>query len=280
MKLINSIDEYFELIKKLKKAGLRCLHDTITKEEAERYISLGRMKYISSDAGGYFLLDEESYYKIFLFVDLNCECAIEKTDKPVLFMSRYRKGKKSEIKNLLDKRLQNNGFVLKDTAFMIRFDLDTFKDKYEKQFEKAMRLLERLNYKVQIADYSHWEEIKALYESQNMMQYYHEKYRTEDEIRERFERNEFTCVTDQNGEIIAYGSAYEGGGYRYGDAVVVKDEYKMLGLPFIINYYGCSRRDNKVMVGSMLTHNENSIRYHRKLGWEFTDRYVDHWILE
>lgn len=280
MKPLKSLNEYLDMIKRLRKQKIWFVNDVLLPNEAKRYIALNRMRYTKDQAGVIFFADEETYYRAILCIDADKPWAIEALDKPVLIRNGYQSGRKKASIVKLEQQMKENGFQFQNTGMLMNLDVAKYKEKSRKEFNRAKKILDHFHYKIGPASIEQYDQMQEMFRNQDMIQYYHEAYRTDEEIKERFDRNEYTCISDVNGQVLVYSSWYILNGYRYGDRTIAREEYRMSGLTPILMHYAISRAQHDVMTGSVLTHNEPTIKVHKRLGWQITDHCFDYWLLQ
>ena len=194
--------------------------------------------------------------------------------------TRYRKGKKKDDLIKLEGAMLNNGFELKDHFMEIKLDGKKNKARFESEFIRSKKILERMNWKIKVANYSQYNEIKDILENQKILKWFHEDYSTEEEIKIRLDRGDYICIVDECNKVLAYNSGYELNGCWYGDGIFVRNEYKMYGLAPILQYYRGIISGDMVRKGVILLNNTPTIKFHRSMGWQFMDKCIDCWLKE
>lgn len=280
MKRLKCLNEYLNMMEQLKQKGRSFVNDILLIDEVKRYLRLNRIWHITSEAGVIFLLDEETYYKAVLCVDPDQPWVIENLNKPVVIRVIYRKEKKKESVVRLEQTIKKNGFEFQHTQVRMKVDISEHKEKALKKFNKEKKLLEKFHYKIGSATIKQYDQIQELADQEDIMKYYHEPYRTKEEIKQRFDRHEYVCISDANDNVLVYGSGYSLNGYHYGDGIVVREEYKMSGLAPILMHYTTSKAEYEVLTGSVALDNESSIKLHKRMGWKITDKCIDYWLLK
>ena len=185
------------------------------------------------------------------FID-SCNAAIQR-----------RRQKNNKIERSKDSKNTDNGKELSDS------------EKYEKEIEKK-------GYCCIEAEYSLFDKIEKIIVGSDILEDYHIISRTDQEKKE-LEKGSYLCILNEKKDICAASIAVINSGIAQAEEMVVKDEYKMRGFAPILTYQRLKWLDSKniqKIEGWILTHNESSLRYHRKLGYHFTDKYVEEWVLE
>ena len=283
MEKLTSLEQYYNYIKDSKKrcrisfSNMYCLPD-----EIERYIALGRMYVEELDGGLAFFLDEETYYKLCLSIDANASIQIPKVDRKVLCRYIYRENGLSELMNGINTQLIKNGFARVGKAIQIQGNPEDLLSK-KKSIERGISILNRNGFYICRAGENMIDEIEKLIESTKHIQDFHSDYRTLEEKRENAVSGGYLCVVDKEEKLCAATVTWVKGSNANGDAIVVKDEYKRLGLAPVLCYermkylqeYGV-----KKFTGWVQTDNELSLRYHKSMEFQLGDRYADEWLKE
>ena len=278
-----SLEQYYNYVKDSKKrcrisfSNMYCLPD-----EIERYIALGRMYVEKLDSGLAFFLDEETYYKLCLSVDAKVSIQIPKVDRKVLCRSIYRENGLNELMNSIDAQLEKNGFARVGKAIQIQGNPEELLLK-KKSIERGISILNRNGFCIRRADENMIDEIEKLIESTKYIRDFHSDYRTLEEKRENAVRGGYLCVVDKEEKLCAATVTWLKGSNADGDAIVVKDEYKRLGLAPVLCYERMKYLQEcgvKKFTGWVQTDNELSLRYHKSMEFQLGDRYADEWLME
>lgn len=281
MEELKNIETYTALISNIRKRGGKFTNNNIVPKDIKRFIDLKRIRYVSSDDCLVFILDEEKYYRLLLHMNPDKEWELPELDKPMLVRAQFVKGKKKPDLVEVERKMQEKGFVLKDTNVQIAFDIPSVRDLCRQKYLRSKKILEYYNLQIIKADYSYYNQIKGLLKNQDMIQYFHIPYQTEDEIESGFENGNYVAIINENNEVLAYTSGHPGiAGVRYAEAMVIQKEYKLYGFAPILFYYCMSNTKAVISKSSVGLHNSVSIKLHEKLGWEFSDRYIEHWLKE
>lgn len=279
MPYLKNLDEYHAIKKRLKGEGKRFTNDMLSDEDLEKFILSDRVQYVECEAGVTFLINEETYYKAILHIDPKKNWRIDQQDKLVVMRTRYQKDKKKNELLQLEKQLKQSGFFYQDTVVEIRLDVEERREYYEKQYQRALKLLERMNCRIEKDCYRYHRQVQELIKQQNAVQHFHLEYKSEDEIKAECASGAHTCILNSEDEVLAHASGHEVNGCWYGDLLIVKEEYKMYGLAPMFAYERVYNRKMNTIRGGVPIDNEESIRFHRKMGWTFTNKYIDHWLM-
>lgn len=280
---ITSLREYKEIIKEAREGiTSRIMNLALLTDEVQRYISLGRMYVLKYNTGIQILLDEESYYRCFFIWEEGASFGVEKQDKPLLVRLPYKHRTESAT-TTLDSMLEKSGFLLKDTSAQIVVDAGGDGTQYQKQFERMRNLIERGNFSVKYADVKDLEQIRALRDADQTFSRYHFTYKTETEWKHSIENGYIRCIYNENGQVVAAQQFDVDDVGIQGEWISVLDEYKNnYGFGMVLAYQSLvyANEKKKRFYGWVVSANERSVRYHMKLGYQFTGRYVKDWVLE
>lgn len=280
MERLRNSGAYMKEVNVLRKSRELFTNNYLMQGDVDRLIQNKRFYQIRHEAGTTFLSDEEKYYRAFLHTDYRKPYHLPRVEKPVLLQIDYQKERKKAAQIELEKWLKADGFVLKDTAVQIKWNVEAHREECRKQFQRLEKMLAAMNFRIETVDYSYHEQVEELLHRQDVMRYYHFPYQTEAETKALYDSGNVVCILDEADRVLAYHTIIVNGGC-YGAEFVVRDEYKVkYSLAPILQYYRGSFLEYPVMQGYMLLNNADSIRLHERLGWEFTNRYTDNWLRE
>ncbi len=283
MKRLKSLEDYYTLIKEVRKrckitfSNMYCLAD-----EIQRYTGLERLYFIELENGVAFIIDEEKYYKLCLYIDSGKSFFVPELDKRILMRNIYREGLKNNSVQQVEKELMRNEFQKAGTSVQIQGTPSDILEK-KKSIERCIRIIERNGYRIVQADSFMLEGIEALLEEVPFVHDYHVNFKTIEEKKQNLEQSGYLCVVDKQGKICAATVTWVRGRVADGGAIAVKEQYKTLGLAPAICYERLKllkEQGVEGLQGWVLLDNEASIRYHKSMGFEFMDRYADEWIRE
>lgn len=283
MKDLKNIETYQSLIKDARKKGGKFTNNNLLSEDIKRFIELQRIKYFCSDSCLIFILDEEKYYRLLLHLNPDSPWALPELDKPILVQTRFVKGKKKPSLLKLEEELKAKGFILKDTHVQITLNVAFLGESYRQKYLRSKKLLDYSNLRIITADYSYYNQINILLKNQDMMEYFLFPYQTDEEIKTRFENGDYLAIINEENEILAYLSEHQGlekNSEIYAEAMVIKEEYKLYGFAPILYYYSISNKPSDLRKTIVALNNFASIEFYKKFRWKFTDRYMEHWLLE
>ena len=210
MQLLESYDEYADMIKEFREKCRRPFSNIyFMPADMERYIRLGRAGYEKSESGIILYFDEERFYRVCLCVNENEKFMIERQDKKILVKNVFRKGKKRENLQKVEKRLAELGFENEGTSVKVKGEV-------EKIFQRCERLgryadaLEQKGYRFKTADISMIGEIEQIILDSGVIKDYQLNYLTEEEKKEMAEKGCYSYIVNGENQIC-------GGGYFFID---------------------------------------------------------------
>lgn len=280
MEELKDLETYGALISSIRKMGVKFTNNNLFADDIKRFIELGRIKYDYSDRCLIFILDEDKYYRLLLHIDPDQPLDLPELDKPILIRTRFVKDKKKDGLLKLEDQIRRKGFALKDTNVFITLDSEPFRETYKRKYQRCKKILAYSNLRILRVDYSYYDQINTLLDSQDMIKYYHRPYRTEDEIKSAFENGDYVAIINENDEVLAYTSGHFEAAKKQADAMIVKEEYKLYGFASILFYYCLAHASYGISKSSLNLTNSASIKLHKSLGWKFSDRYMEHWLKE
>lgn len=282
IKQLQSIDEYKSLIEEFKKICCVPFSNIYLMPNAiNRYIKLQKAFFEKSEYGIVFYFDESTYYRVYLYVDGERKFKISAFDKKMLIRNTYNM--KHENKELLhvQNRLQEIGFTQEGTSVQIQGKTQELLSNC-KSIEKYTKLMEKKGYYCIKPKFSQFDQIEQVIINSDILKDYHLTFRTEQEKQE-LEEGSYLCIVNKDNEICAAGIAAINFGIAQAEVMAVKEEYKMKGLAPILTYqrlkWLCDRNVSKIQ-GWILLHNETSLRYHKKIGYQLTNRHAIDWLWE
>ncbi len=281
MEKLKNMEEYKNLLGEVKSV---CKHPFsniyFMKEDIERYIMLGRGLYEKQQAGVIFYFDEENYYIVCLYVDAKKEFIINTQDKKILIKNIYKANSKKSNMLLIETKLQLLGFEKKGTSVQIQGNTLQILDHFKK-VERYVKKLEAEGYQCICADWQQFAQIEEMVLDSQIIKDYQLSYHTDDE-KKKMEKGVYLCVLNPKKEICAASIMEVINGISQGTAIVVKDEYKMKGIPSMLGYYrhhNLACRHIDVQQAWILIDNIVSLNYHKSIGFSCTSKYADEWIL-
>lgn len=281
MEKLKEIGTYFQLVNQVHKDNTAIFTNCyLYPKKIEKLISQGRFCYEEINAGVIFLVDEKEYYEAYYVLCSNKEWSLKPKDKDIVINNIYMKDKKSEKLKLLEKQLEKNGFLLKETFGHIKCDAQVISRKLGRFSEVANRLMKENNLSLVAPDYKLVPQIRGILESLDTISNYQIPYFREEEIIEFGKEGRFICIINEKRELCAV-KFYREEDSLYG-TIAIKEEYqKAYGIAVILYCHlpGYMKGKDLKPEGWIATVNTESIKYHMNLGYYWTGRYMDEWVL-
>jgi len=273
---LKSVDEYKEMRRRIRRGSSKLFTNiTFFGNYLERYIQNGRALYQEFKNGFLLMLEEEKYYKLYLYTDAEQELSIEKMEKKVVFRYTYRKDNNEECPPYIEEWLSRNGFRKDGTSVYAHANVE---DIYNKclEIEPFVKKLEAKGFSYKQLEPGCYDAVEKMLISTEKIRDYQLECSGDEVIK--------TCyaIVDSKENLCAVCMWLpEGEGATVGN--MVKDEYKKLGLAPMLTYYTNKwLRDNgiKQSYGWIYVDNQDSLNYQTKLGVKFENKYMDDWVLE
>lgn len=285
MEKLETLAQYKELLSRYRKTYKNGYSNNyLSFDSIRRYISLNRIYY--DEAESYFMIytDEEKYYRAYIYMNSEIKLHIKKLDKPILFKTIYKKNDKSDLMLLLEKMLEEQNFELYDQVVQIWAKPIEMKQEVVSKYEKSQNFLKRAGIYLGYACDENIADIISLKEEEGVLKDYHFLYETRDEIKENIKRGYYRCAFNMRREVCA---AQQFSVEKYavqGNWLAVKDEYKIrYGIGYAMAYHSfmyAIEHDIPNYYGWVACDNERSLKYHREIGYDITDKYADEWLLK
>lgn len=247
----------------------------------KRYIELERAYYERTDRGLFFYFDEETYYRVCIYVDASIPFSLEKKDKKLYFRVTYKEGREEKELPKIREYLGEIGFSQVSKTVQVKGDVEKLVERCG-GIERYRDAMERKGFSIVRATPDQYKEIEEFILSSQIIKDYHMEYMTESE-KAALPNGAYIYITDGNGNICGASICRVDGEISHGVGVAVKDQYKLLGFAPILADYRFKWLKGlgvKYAVGWIVTTNSTSIRYHKSLQYEFTDKYAEEWVME
>ncbi len=283
MQLLKSYNEYKDMIREFREKCRRPFSNVYyVPDDMERYIQLGRVSYEKDENGIVLYFDEGTYKRVCLCVNEKGKFSIDCSNKKILIKNVFQEGKKRENLLCVEQRLEELGFKREGTSVKIQGDVSKLLQRCER-IKKYVYALEKKGYRSIVPDISMLDEIDAMILNSGKIKDYQLNYWTDEEKKKMINDGDYLCIVNNDNQLCAVGFCIIEDDITKGVAVVVKEEYKMHGLTPALSYYRFSQlydKGVKRVQGWILDSNEPSLKYHRNMGYEFTNEYTDEWVLE
>ncbi len=284
MKKIENIEEYLKIIKHIKKQ-CRCPVTNMfwSLEAVERYIKLERLFFEERGKKGYFICDEENYYRIFYYIDANDRLDIESLSKPIAIRNIYKlNGKKNGLQEF-EKELVKSGFEKLYSAVEMYVPLE-LGEKLKKQKAVYERVLKKGNFNVSFLKQKDLDDMLELRKETAEFHVYNFMYKSYEEFIEEIVNQQYIGIFNSKEELCACMYIAQGTNSRIGDFMCVKEKYKMkYGLGGALMSYVLDNAINEFRqkyVSWCEQENFEAMKFHENIGFVNTGKASDEWVLE
>ena len=283
MYLLTSQEEYQSLVRTAKKEKeARLTNCYLFPESIQRWIDLKRFYAEEVDAGILFLADQERYYSVYFYLNSDLCPFIPRQNKPQVIQTVFSGQKKSDKQLAVDQLLHNAGFIWKDRMQQIKADP-------EQVLKKIAPLSARMRQRLKTEGFyrgpitaANLPALNKLLSETPEIPFYDIQYFSTDELEMQSKEGQLEGVFNQAGELCAVHQLFLEGNGAFG-WFAVADAYKVTyGLALVLKEMIMSYVLEKgcFLTGWVDDVNIESIRFHRKLGYSFQDKYREHWMLE
>lgn len=280
MKKLNSYDDYKQVVGTFRKEHKKYFSNNyFMPGDIKRYIGLGRAYYECREHALLLYFDEECCYRLCVYADMGYPLAFGEKGKKIYLRVTYKQGKEDEGLYFIGNELEKNGFEHVSKTVQVRGDTEQLLERC-KGAEKFARSLERKGFSIMHAAPIQYSEIEKFILESNIIKDYHLDYLTEEEKQE-LPDGTYIYISDKDGNICGASICLIDGEMGHGIGVAVKEQYKLLGFAPVLAAYRFAwlcDKNVKHSAGWIVTTNDASIRYHKNLGYNFTDKYADEWI--
>lgn len=282
MKKIATMDEYIQLLKDIKKKYSPIFTNCyMFKSEISRLITQNRFYYEEIEGGGIFYADELTHYQAYYHVNIDCKIHFNKKEKDIVIKNIYLDGRKPEKIKRIEQKIAQTGFELVDRMGQIEGDPKVILQNIERPFRISERILKQEGFQLTPAKKEMLNEIRDMQLQINEIPYYQFSYYSDEELIDEADQGHLVCILNPNDEICAVRHFFIEGSGIYG-WIAIKEPYKKkYGMAIVFSEYTlryAMEHDLKVL-GWITDTNSVSIQYHHKIGYHWTGRYADEWLL-
>lgn len=283
MKSVASINEYLNILKDVKnKYSPIYTNCYMFKPEIERLIHQGRLSYEETEGGVVFYSDESTHYQAYYHVNISRKFEISKKEKDVLIRNIYVDGRKNGKLEEMEARISETGFVLEDRMGQIEGKPETILENIKRPYRISNRFLTAEGFQLTTASKDMLDEIRKMQLEIEEIPYYQFSYYSDEELMEEIAQGHLMCILSPEQEICAVRHFFIEGTGIYG-WVAVKEAYKKkYGMAVVFSEYMLNYAVEHGLkpMGWITDTNSASIQYHTKIGYHWTGRYMDEWLLK
>lgn len=282
MEKVTSLERYHALVKTAKKekkaVATNCFLFPYT---IQHYIELGRFYYEELASGVAFYFDSETYYLGYYYLNTELSVEIQRKDKPVVTQMIYGEKAKDNAFKKMEEMFALAGFVLADTMKQITADPQVVLQKIYSPVKVAKRLLEKQGFRVSPISREYFDQVSKLQKETPEIPFYQIPYFSEKELIEDAQCGRLLGIFDSKNNLCTVRHFFPEGKNLYG-WLAVKSEYKdlygmaLLMTEITMNY---AIENNFKISGWITDNNKQSMQYHMKLGYQWTGRCMDEWVL-
>lgn len=274
---VRSFEEYADLVKKARADAKHRLFSNcyMMPDEIQRLIQLGLFYRIASADCLAFADDEDDYYYVFLFVDLEAPFHLPQLDRNMLVENVYYDKRKTPVQEQFEAAVQKSGFQYVHTYLSVVAKPQLSPEVFWQRMKAIQKSLAAENKKIAVVQENQIKAFKKIYKEE--IDVYTRKRYSNREWREHAKNNLLYCVTDTKGEVYAIWMS----GVLRGGAIAARHDchgniYAM-ALMFYTNveFYSHIPSDpkeralymkNRAIGGWIATDNNASWRLHKGIG--------------
>lgn len=287
---ITSYEQYIALVKEIKANSTEKIFTNcyMLPKEIKRLISQKNFYQVKTKYGLVFADDEDSYYYLFLYVDMSKPLMLPILEKDILIENVYYEGRKTEVQCKFEEYLQTAGCDFLNTYNAITNRPQLAPEKYWKKLELLEKSLLLEGKKISIPTERQLKQFEQIY--RETIDKYVQKIYSKQERKEQRKLGYLHCIEDKKGKIYAihingllHGGAIatrkdcQGGIYSPGLMLyVLKDYYE--GMPQepearkkYMNHQGIG--------GWIAVDNKASLRMHKMIGMTPIDKSMNQFVI-
>ena len=276
MQSLRSINFYKEMVQRVRsKISILFSNIHFLPADIEKYVLENKALYKEFEKGFILLLEEEKYFKLYIYADIRQEIALDLLNKKIVFRYMYRKGQRQEYLEYIERNLKENNFQKKGTMIYICGQAEKLFENCKK-IEPIIRRLEKEGFYYAELPETQYKTAEEMLISEKHIEDYHLEAATQNTIKKYY------AIMSAKDELCAVYLGLIDGDVATG-AIMAKEEYRMLGLVPMLSYYRYEwLKNNKIKrnEGWIYCDNKESLKYHQRIGFEVKDKYLEDWVLE
>ena len=231
-----------------------------------------------------FFDDEVNYYEIAYAWNVKYEFPRQViVNKPYVIKNVYRDGDMPCEMHDIETMIKNEGFILKRQSRLAECERFEPSKKILDLYGFSKKLIGHNGMKIGVLTPDLVEAFRRFQTQIPLVPYYELQYFSDDELIDQSKHGNLIIVSQEfNSEICGYSHVYYMGKYMCG-VIAVKDEYLDAGGVTLALSAEAYKRDMGKQVhriGWIGDDNTASIRYHKKMGWVFTNKRMNEWVKE
>lgn len=279
---ICSYEQYEQTIKAVKLHSNNSFFSNcyLLRENVEQLIEQRSLFQIPVDNGVAFVSDEISYWKLFVYIDVNKPFHLPRLDKCILAELIYKDKAFDNRHKTFVSRICGTGFRYYETYQQIDCIPKMDHRQFEEMYNVAVKALEKENVSIYSPKDSQLIQFEEIYLQE--MEIYSRYSYSIDERRAQRDKGLLSCVANSEGNLLAIGISPQ----IYGGVTAVKHEYASniyapaLLLHGLLPYYSENNAlSPKSNYGWIAKSNTSSNRLHKLVGMEKTGRSFSQYIM-
>lgn len=283
MKKVHDLESYYAIVNEVQNRNRPIFtNNFLFPESIQRYISLERLYYEECSSGLFLYLDEETHYQVYYYLKQNVEVAMSAKDKPVLIRNLYVDSKKKDSLLYLEELLRVNGFKNVGRMGQVLYDPSTVLEKKKKEFQLVLVNMETEGFILAPINSNQLGDLSELKKGIKDIPYYQFEYYSDQEILEEAAEGRYVGIVNKEGILCGARQILVEGKGMYGWVAVREDYTGIFGLGAAFSHYSLNYALQHGLkgMGWIEESNTRSVKYHKKLGYQWTGKYMDEWLLD
>ena len=280
MEKVCSKQEFFDIIKANRKNTHADINNNfLSSSEIERLVNRDALYYEVKENGIIFLSDEVEYYNIYYYWNSNEDFPAIEKDKPVVIVN-YWQGDKGEKQLRFEEKLKKAGFKNSHLSGQIKKNPERLKEVVDRTYGLSKKIFDGCGLRLIPPEKEHVEGMRELFRSLKEIPVWHVPYRSDEEIVESGKRGNTVCAIDKNGRVCGAITYFQDDA-TYGWVGVAEDYQKKPGIPVVLYEWSYRRimERNPNLNGWIAEDNLKSSKFHLAMGFTWTGRHKEDWVL-
>lgn len=275
------IEQYNGLINNAKKEYKPVVTNCyIYSSEIEKYIRQGRFLYEKHVGGLLIYIDEVTYYRAYYYWNVDYALEIDKKDKCVAVTHIYNEGKSEKLIQMEGKLLKA-GFHMGDLMDYMQAERYLYKKNLEMYLPMAERIFHDAGLEVKVPTIEMIHQIRNCQAQMETIPYYEIPYMSDEEMYRAGQEGKMTCVINKEGKVCAVWAILFPNS-THGWVGILREYRKFSGIAIIqrkdpLLY---AEKNNLNMTTAISEANEQSMKFHIRLGYRPTGRHIEFWVRE
>lgn len=281
MEKIGSKQDFYNIIKEERKIRNADINNNyLTDDRIDDMVEKGVLFYEIKDDGLLFFDDERDYYNLYYYWNSEKPFCTEKREKPVVIVN-YWNGEKREKQLKFEERLKEAGFENTHLSQQIKKNVEGLKKVVDETYAISKKFFDSYGLKLIPPEEKHVESFRELLRSLKEIPVWHVPYQNDEEIVESGRRGNTVCAVDKNDRVCA-AISYFFDDATYGWVGIAPDYQKKPGIPVVLYEWSYRRilERNPNLNGWIADINKKSANFHVAMGFTWTGRHKEDWVLQ